>query len=64
MQIIIFLSILVVKKINEYFCTDKRLFMQRHNLSTWGTNGISDIGESEWFRLILEKDLEIYRYIY
>ena len=49
----------VVKKINEYLCTDKRLFMQRHNLSTWGSNGISDIGESEWFRLILEKDLEI-----
>lgn len=49
----------VVKKINEYLCTDKCLFMQRHNLSTWGSNGISDIGESEWFRLILEKDLEI-----
>ena len=49
----------VVKKINEYLCTDKRVFMQRHNLSTWGSNGISDIGESEWFRLILEKDLEI-----
>jgi len=49
----------VVKKINEYLCTDKHRFMQRHNLSTWGSNGISDIGESEWFRLILEKDLEI-----
>ena len=49
----------VVKKINEYLCADKRLFMQRHNLSTWSSNGISDIGESEWFRLILEKDLEI-----
>lgn len=49
----------VVKKINEYLCTDKRLFMQKHNLSTWGSSGISDIGESEWFRLILEKDLEI-----
>ncbi len=49
----------VVKKINAYLCTDKRLFMQRHNLSTWGSNGINDIGESEWFRLILEKDLDI-----
>lgn len=49
----------VVKKINEYLCTDKRHFMQKHNLSTWGSNGISDIKESEWFRLILEKDLEI-----
>ena len=49
----------VVKKINEYLCTDKRLFMQRHNLSTWGSNGISDMEESEWFKLILEKDLEI-----
>ncbi|WP_180058090.1 P-loop NTPase fold protein [Acinetobacter sp. YH12227] len=49
----------IVKKINEYLCTNKRSFMQRHNLSTWGSNGISDIEESEWFRLILEKDLDI-----
>lgn len=49
----------VVKKINAYLCADKRLFMQRHNLSTCGSNGINDIGESEWFRLILEKDLNI-----
>lgn len=49
----------VVKKINEYLCTDKHLFMQRYNLSTWGSNGINDIRESEWFRLILEKDLGI-----
>ncbi|WP_407410006.1 P-loop NTPase fold protein [Acinetobacter sp.] len=49
----------VVKKINAYLCTDKRRFMQRHNLSTWGSNGIDNITESEWFKLILAKDLDI-----
>ena len=49
----------IVKKINGYLCTDKYHFMQRHNLRTWGSNSISDIEESEWFRLILEKELEI-----
>ena len=33
--------------------------MQRHNLSTWGSNGIDNITESEWFKLILAKDLDI-----
>lgn len=49
----------VVKKINAYLCTDKSRFMRRHNLSTWGSKGIDSITESEWFRLILEKDLDI-----
>jgi len=49
----------VVKKINSYLCTDKRRFIRKHNLSTWGKNGADDISESEWFRLILNYDLNI-----
>ncbi|WP_373684133.1 P-loop NTPase fold protein [Acinetobacter sp. YH12063] len=49
----------IVKKINGYLCIDKSNFMQRHNLNTWGTNGVTGIEEAEWYRLILEKDLGI-----
>ena len=46
----------VVKKLNTYFCTDKRNFLRRHNLNLSGNNGIDDISEAEWYRLICRYD--------
>ncbi|MDH1488641.1 KAP family NTPase [Acinetobacter johnsonii] len=49
----------VVKKINTYFCTDKRNFLRKHNLNVWGNNGVGDISDAEWYRLICHYDLNV-----
>ena len=49
----------VVKKINTYFCTDKRNFLRKHNLNVWGNNGVDDISDAEWYRLICHYDLNV-----
>lgn len=49
----------VAKKLNNYLCKDKRSLLRKHNLHVMGNKGIDDINESEWYRIILNHDLNI-----
>lgn len=49
----------VAKKLNNYLCKDKRSLLRKHNLHVMANKGIDDINESEWYRIILNHDLNI-----
>jgi hypothetical protein len=49
----------VVKKLNNYLCKDKCKLLKKHDLSVCYGKNIDDIEEAEWYRIILQNDLNI-----
>ena len=49
----------VVKKLVNYLCKNKIELLRRHNLSLNYGKTIDDIRDAEWYRIILESDLNI-----
>ncbi|QIO06582.1 KAP family P-loop NTPase fold protein [Acinetobacter shaoyimingii] len=49
----------VVKKLVNYLCKNKMELLRRHNLRIYHDKTIDDIRDAEWYRIILESDLNI-----